>query len=288
MDDLSNLFGNLKLTTTPSLVVTPSKKKNAVKKYADTPNLFQFFNNIEKKSRKGSQCSVKGRNYEELVWEVCVKIGFCTTLANELGGSSSKNDLVCNWNNTIIPIEIKGWAAPDWTQLSIEHKECGIWKAKNSSKISAESILLFENILSNKILFNGKIPPFFEGQLSHDEWKEIKKNTSDFNDMYIDIPDSSIADSYKNKGCYYIQLVGKNNGLYHTGEDICNFNVPKFEIKSRMRIRIKIHSSGNQYNTMKASVMCSFQPENCNTIVKSDWSLHDIQCIPPILMTQIN
>lgn len=54
----------------------------------------------------------------------------------------------------------------------------------------------------------------------------IKNETNDFNDMYIHCSNDIIKKLYSEKKCNYIQISEK--GLYHLGNDICNFNVPEF------------------------------------------------------------
>ena len=102
------------------------------------------------------------------------------------------------------------------------------WKSSALKKIPEEAGKIFEKLLEEKHdkIFNGKIPPFFESKITHEEWKKIKEDTDDFNDQYIECPDYKILKLYKSKGCKYIQISEK--GLYHLGSDICNFNVPEF------------------------------------------------------------
>ena len=95
--------------------------------------------------------------------------------------------------------------------------------------------------MSNVNLFENKIPPFIGKKLTHDEWKQIKKSTNVWNDVYINTSESIISNLYNAKGCDYIQI-SDGYGLYYLGNDICGFDVPKFKIIQQIRIRIKIHS----------------------------------------------
>lgn len=87
-------------------------------------------------------------------------------------------------------------------------------------------------------------------QLTYSKWLLIKKETNKWNDIYFDIPNDTISKLYKLKCCHYIQI--SNCGLYHLGNDICNFDVPEFNITQEMRIRIKVH----QKSTKKVFVYC--------------------------------
>ena len=80
------------------------------------------------------------------------------------------------------------------------------WQPKVRSKIPLECKGFFNNLLKGKTIFNGKIPPFLNKDLTHTEWKKIKSKTDDYKDTYFDIPNNTISKLYKLKGCYYIQI----------------------------------------------------------------------------------
>lgn len=80
------------------------------------------------------------------------------------------------------------------------------WHGGEKNKIPNNSKKIFEHIISNIDLFNNKIPPFMEKKITYNEWIEIKKKTTDFNDYYIDCPDNTIKLLYSEKGCKYIQI----------------------------------------------------------------------------------
>jgi len=65
------------------------------------------------------------------------------------------------------------------------------------------------------------------------------------NDQYIDIPSDIISRLYKAKLCNYIQI-SNGYGLYHLGDNVCNFDVPLFNIEQQIRIRTKIHTRKNK------------------------------------------
>jgi len=270
-------------------MTTVTKKKHKMD-YSDVFNLSYLFKDM---SLKGSQCSVKGNEAERKVWEICKELNICTVDINQLGGSSADIDIPCNFNGITFGIETKSkLTAPDWTQLSITPDDNFIWRSKGNNKIPEKSKILIENLLKDAAIkiniFNGKIPPFIERPMKHSEWLEIKRLTDDYNDIYINCPNNFISECYKHKGCHYIQLCD-GHGLYHTGEDICNFNVPYFQIESRLRIRIKIHSTENSHGYMSASVMASLQPviKNTKILTPSPYSLSEKERIPPNLLRSV-
>jgi len=184
------------------------------------------------KKPKGYACSRNGSIYENNIHNIVSKcsingIPFNTQKENELAGSSSKNDIECNFNNNKdIGIEIKKSGTPDWMQCSIKYNtDTSSWETNNNSLN----------------LYDGFIPPFMENPITHEEWSEIKRRTNRWNDVYLDIPSDTISRLYREKGCSYIQI-SNGYGLYHLGNDVCKFGVPLFNIEQRLRIRAKIHT----------------------------------------------
>jgi hypothetical protein len=251
---------------------------------------------IRNRGSNGSKCSKNGILYELMVFNVvrqlkCIKtnIDFNTQTEKELGGCKAGYDLICNfYKNQDINIEIKKMKTPDWMQCSLKYdSEKNIWKPSNNNKISNESKQIFEKLLNDnkKILFNGKIPPFFTKQLTHEEWLKIKSDTKDFNDHYLNCPDDTISKLYNAKGCQYIQI--SNKGLYHLNKDICCFDVPFFTCPQKLRIRTKIHKRKDKNGYCKLSVTLSCMPKNIKELKKSNYSIDNIEKIPKVLIKKI-
>ena len=252
-------------------------------------NSFAFlllFNNLETNVR-GSGCSINGFNYELKVYNTIKNRYINNKLFNtqdkkDLGNCNSKNDIECNLNSYCdIPIEIKKLNTPDWMQCSLKYnKETKTWIGSSKNKIPEKSKQLFENLLLNIKLFKGRIPPFIIKKITHNEWVKLKKKTSNFNDFYINCPNTTIKELYAYKGCFYIQISEK--GLYHLGNDICNFNVPEFICEQQLRIRTKIHNKKNKKGYCDLSVIVACQPKNIKDLVISNYSLDDETKLPLI------
>jgi hypothetical protein len=227
-------------------------------------------------------CVINGKLYEQQVWKICTKIKlnkkkFCTINKNKLGNN---HDIICNnLKKNDLFIEIKKYNTPDWMQLSIKPNKNGIWKSQGKNKIPDKSKILIEKLIKNINIFNSKIPKFFYKKITHDEWKVIKKETNDFNDMYINCPNNTISKLYTNKGCSYIQI--SKYGLFHLNNDICNFNVSLFKCKQILRIRTKIHTKCDKDGYMRASVIISPKPF---ILSKSKYSLDNINNLPTKLL----
>ena len=242
---------------------------------------------------KGSQCSVSGNNYEKEIHNICKKCDinhkpFNTQKDKELGGSSSKNDIECNFiekNN--IGIEIKKSKSPDWMQCSIKYNnKTKNWEATKKGKIPIRCRELFNKLINNINLYDGKIPPFIEKSITHEEWINIKKETNEWDDKYITIPSDTISRLYQEKGCNYIQI-SDGYGLYHLGKDICNFGVPLFNIEQQIRIRTKIHTRKNKKGFCNLSVTVACQPKNINKLTPSKYSLDNKDKLPPLLIYNV-
>jgi hypothetical protein len=238
---------------------------------------------------KGAGCSVSGNNYEKRIYNIIKKTmidgkPFNTMKDTDLGGSTSANDIECNFNgNKNIGIEIKKAKTPDWMQCSIKYDTTKkIWQGTDKSKIPGPSRDIFNKLLSSIKLYDGDIPPFMSQPITHKDWVELKDKTKKWDDVYFDVPNSTIKKLYREKGCYYIQI--SDYGLYHLGEDICEFNVPEFTLEQMIRVRTKIHAKKNSKGFCSLSVVASCMPKNISELKKSDFSLDRMDKLPKKLV----
>jgi hypothetical protein len=254
-----------------------------------------------KNSKRGANCSKEGKKYELMIHDIVKKCklnnnnAFNTQSPDSLGGCSAENDIVCNYCNPennlteSIGIEVKKMNTPDWMQCSLKYDDqTKKWKTNSTSKIPEKSQQIIESLLhfiqdtennSNAIqIFNNKIPPFTTHNITHQEWLKIKSDTNDFKDIYVTIDSNTIKNLYKEKNCKYIQISDK--GLYHLGNDICQFNIPEFDCPQTLRIRTKIHSRSNTNGYCNLSVMMSCKPKNIKNLEKSNYSLDTINYLP--------
>lgn len=226
-----------------------------------------------------------GRLYEKQVYHVCRKLVnpygnlFCTMQEYEIGKTAK--DLLCNYySKQDIGIEIKKQKAPDWMQMSICKKNNTDWgsKGKGPIKIPEGAKTLLEDLLQNQMIYP-EDPPFMDQYLSYEEWLPYKEY---YKDLYIPCPSTTISEVYRAKKCQYIQI--SEHGLFHTGEDVCDFGVPYFDCEQRLRIRIKIHKTSISYGKNKgkmiASVIVSPQPKDIRTLEKSPYTLDHRKGIP--------
>lgn len=241
---------------------------------------------LKSEFEKGKLCSFSGNNYEKNIYKILKQCKlnnkiFNTQEESELGGSNIRHDIQCNFiNDKDIGIEIKKYNTPDWMQCCVKYnKELKKFVPSQKSKIPKECRNIFERLINNVNLYDGKIPPFIEKHLTYDEWTKIKNDTNDWDDIYIDIPNNIIRKLYSIKGCEYIQL-SNGYGLYHLGDDICNFNVPIFTLEQQIRIRIKVHTRKNKNGFCELSITLACQPKNISSLKKSNYSLDNIDKLP--------
>lgn len=241
---------------------------------------------------KGAKCSVNGKAYEDTIYSIIKNVSlldkpFNKQTTKDLGGSSSKNDLICWMDDKEIGIEAKKYTTPDWMQCKLFFNEKKKrYEASEKGKNSKEARNIFNKIIKDINLYNGKSPPFIGNNLTHDEWKKIKDSTKEWDDKYYDIPSDTIKKLYSAKGCYYIQI--SSYGLYHLGNDICNFGVPEFNIEQRLRIRIKVHGTENKKGFCSLSITAACQPTNIKNLEKSLFSLDNKDFLPKNLFSLDN
>ena len=232
----------------PNMEIILNELKNIRSEIGSLVNLFY---------KKGSNCSRSGKKYENEVYTIIKNSPF---VIEQVGGSSHAPDIKCVDDKSI---EVKKAFAPDWGQT--------ILKWKNDNWFSNSE--LFNKYL-NKLKM--KCPPFLQNKMIYEEWLKIK---SEYKDEYIDIDDNAINEYYMKKGVCYIQI-SDGYGLYHLGDDVFNLGVPKFEIKQRMRVRVKVHSRSNNNGYAQLSVTGAFQPININQLMKSPYSLDNMDKLP--------
>ena len=272
----------IKLNINKNLLIKTSTKEDKTKSTKEDKT----------KLTKGKLCSINGNNYEKEIYNIIINYNingqkFNTQDIKELGGSKIVNDIQCNYiKEKNIGIEIKKFNSPDWVQCSIIYNYDKIqWETSKKSKLPIECQDIF-NIFINKIkLFDNDIPPFMKKKITHEEWINIKKNTKKWNDVYINIPNDIIKKLYYSKKCQYIQI-SNGYGLFHLGNDICNFNVPEFIIDQQIRIRTKIHNKKNAQGFCNISVTIACQPKNIKLLKKSPYTLDNKDKLPKNLILQ--
>lgn len=227
----------------------------------------------------GARCSEQGRLYECLVATICqtvkssyIDVPLNTQSQHELGGCSGRQDIMLNYYHVHdIGVEVKR-VTPDWMQMSICPTQTATWTPTLKVRIPLEAQEIFMSYVNT---MNFPVPPFFERSITFDEWSHIK---SMYKDRYREVPNETISRAYRAKNTSYIQVNGY--GLYHTGVDVCGFNVPLFACQQFIRIRCKRHGKRDcNGKHVPSSVMMSFRPK-LKTLPKSPYSLDCMERLP--------
>lgn len=211
--------------------------------------------------------SKSGKTYETLVASV-LKLGTFTA-----GSNKHINDIRLSFNDKLIDIEVKNVIDAEYGQ-------------KRAEVVDGRLVVphpLFQTCIEHTDLFDGKIPIYLlRSGMTFPEWELV---ASDFKDEKYPAPSDSISNYYKEKGNAYIQIRGY--GLYHTGEDVCEFGVPYFECPTYLRVRCKRHGKKCALTgkDIPSSVMTSFWISK--PPAKSPYSLDDPSTLPTILETML-
>ena len=249
-------------------------------------------------AKKGRNSHNAGRSYEIEILNILNKTTlngkpFNIQVESEIG--KSDNDIKCNYLDIRdLSIEIKKRKAPDWVQCTLQYNQSNKkWTVSRKSRLPSDCISIFEDYINNNVtneeIFQGDIPPFQLKNIMYDEWVHLKNTNPHFKDQYFtkNVPSNIISKLYSAKNCHYIQISG-GFGLYHLESgDILDLGVPPFNIKSKLRLRVKVHEKKKGPNgSAILNAMISFMPVTLNPklLEHSPYSLDDPLRLPPSLV----
>lgn len=251
----------------------------------------------EEMKKRGDACAKSGLNYELELFHIVNKcklktstnklIDFNSQAIEKIKDLDKEYDLVCNdYNVNTFGIELKCYRTPDWGQCNLYfNTEKKVWEVSERSTLSTKLKTQLNNVFKKHIIFDNEEPIFIKQKMTSDEWYSYKaENENKFNDININLPKNLnfIKEYYSDKGNNYIQ-VSDGYGLYHLGEDICNFNVPEFICEQKIRIRVKKVRIRN--DIIKLVVCASISPvDYCSMLKKSPYTLDTIEKLPENLI----
>lgn len=186
---------------------------------------------------KHSICFKKGNEYEKSINERLKGLRYKenTIVCGETAGASHNRDIVLRFTNSEgvdlgieVGIEAKNLGAFEGGCIKLNKTDEGM-------KITDPSI--HRDIVGDTVLYGGQILPWYENKRTLNDWEAVKDVFKA--DVYVSAPPDAISRYYSQKGTHYIQIQGM--GLYHTGTDILELGVPKFECEVNLRIRSTKH-----------------------------------------------
>jgi hypothetical protein len=214
---------------------------------------------------RASNCLYNGMAYEAQISNR-LKLLWCKQQPIHVGqtaGSRGTCDIPIQIGNIKSGIEAKNLGAFEGGSKKLKPTPAGMQILEDS---------IHKAIIGNRLLYSGAILPWNENRRSAEDWAAVEHIFKP--DIYIEAPRQSIADYYKLKGADYIQVEGF--GLYHTGTDVFEFGVPKFECNATLRIRSTKHIK----NGIPTDITAGLQFDR-KSLVKSPYCL-DTK-LPPVL-----
>ena len=145
------------------------------------------------------------------------------------------------------------------------------WKMEMHSSLTTAASFYIEDILNgeqkNKM---EELKILMQKPLTNEEFNSTTILTT------IDVNKETISNLYANNHIDYIQI--RDYGLYHTGRNVANFDVPLFECEQEIRFI-------PYYENKNIHLLMSIKPKNINNIKKSQYSLDisDTLSLPPYL-----
>ena len=234
--------------------------------------------------RSGARCIQSGRAYETVVANRLSRMAWQNLnpedhpipleVCEQTAGSGHGNDVSFAYRGRVIGVEVKTKGAMEAGQraMSLVRTEQGDHRLILPD--IPENAVHRRVLPTNFVPFEGRIPSFKLADKSLETWGKEKPL---FKSHYMRLPQSTaIAEYYAQKGSSYIQLQG--HGLYHTGEDPCNFGVPMLCCSLRVRVRCKQHGS----SPVPGSVQVSLNLIK-GTIPSTPYCLEDPQRLPHLL-----
>jgi hypothetical protein len=161
-----------------------------------------------------------------LLWK-----GEAVRLSDPAGANKSAHDIIILNNG--LTLEAK-------TKKAAEGGGCTMRLIEGAFQLPDQSVLR-RFLPPDLVLWGGNVPSCLTGDRSIETWLAEKKSLFK-KGVYVPASSSAVADYYKAKGTMYMQIEGR--GLYHTGDDVMGWGVPKFEPTCEVRIRLKQHGSG--------------------------------------------
>jgi hypothetical protein len=179
-----------------------------------------------------------GKTYEIRVRNALRNRGIETL--DQTAGSTNAHDVVIVHDGQQYGVEVKSKNATEGGQKMFQFRDGCLCMDDE----------YFKSLIGDYVPFKGEVPSFLKGDKSFETWVNEKHN---FKGEYIPVGNNAVTRYYENKGSKYIYIESK--GMYHTGEDPCQFGVPLFLSNTRIRIRCKQHGSSSVPGSVMASLV---------------------------------
>ena len=183
---------------------------------------------------RGKNCFRNGKTYQTFIYNQLthLRIDGIVHTVKEVEGAKAGPDivLITDIYPQTIGIEVKRKNAFEGGSQKMK------WDPEEK-RLMFDVNTLHEQILGSQSIYDGINLPYYEGKKTYEDYLPAEPIFR--KEIYIDISENTVSTYYQRSGVYYIQVEKK--GLYHTGIDILNLNVPFFSCKQRLRIRTSKH-----------------------------------------------
>lgn len=219
--------------------------------------------------------SNKGFVYETKVNANLKKVKLLSPGFVAAGADSNAPDAKIRYKGKDYKIEIKLDTKVDFGQGTLDYDvDTNTWTLGGANTPAAIQMRKFLESIGVPKLVNQKWGPKGAPRKYTIPFKQYKKEDVEydyetFKDEFIEIPNNAVTKYYNSKDTYYIQI-GKS-GFYFMGKDPAKLGLPKFDLKLKLRIRIKRGGSIPIYNYRFTTAIQAIP----NSLSKSDYDLDD-------------
>ena len=195
----------------------------------------------------------KGILYEQTLNRNLKKYKLQTSSFQPAGSDPNAPDAELLYKGQKYKVEVKLDTKVDFGQGSLDYDAAKKkWSLGGAATESAEQMRQFLTAIGVPEIVNKKwgpkgSPRKFTVPLNKFKQEDVDHDYKKFTDEFIDIPGNAVANYYASKKTYYIQI-GAGYGLYYMKSDPAKLGVPPFNLKLRLRIRIKRGGSLPIYN----------------------------------------
>jgi hypothetical protein len=214
------------------LAATEEAEKRVVDSFTDNvaakenvmDPLPQQGNDLCKVSR-GKNCFSSGKSYQHHIYET---LSSMTNKVIEVEGAKSGPDIVLYVKDQCIGLEVKNKGGFEGGSAKMTYQQ---------DRLRFTEDTIHHQLLGDQVVYEGRNLPYYEGKINTTDYDEVKHIFD--KEISKEVSDDTMAAYYKKTGVHYIQIEGY--GLYHTGHDILQLQVPFFTCEQRLRIRTSKH-----------------------------------------------
>jgi hypothetical protein len=209
---------------------------------------------------RGKNCFSSGKSYQHHIYET---LSSMTNKVIEVDGAKSGPDIVLYVKDQCIGLEVKNKGGFEGGSAKMTYQGDRLLFAEDT---------IHHQLLGDQVVYEGRNLPYYEGKINTTDYDEVKHIFD--KEISKEVSDDTMAAYYKKTGVHYIQIEGY--GLYHTGYDILQLQVPFFTCEQRLRIRTSKHKK----NGVPTDVVGDIN-YNKKTLSKSPF---DIEHTLPLMM----